>query len=159
MSELENILELFKTNDEEVRLELLLDFATRLPPITAEQIAARDAGGHRITGCITPVFLWMGEKQGVLTISGDAPAETPVVRGILSVLVHALSERSVSEAVRIPDDLVDRLMLGEVVGLRRRQGIGALVGHIKEKAAELAAGSGQDRNTSQGTSNLEDDPF
>ena len=83
MSKLDDIIAIFQSVDPPLRLELLLDYANRLPPLPEQYRAQRDAGFNRIPECMTPVFLWV-EVNGAVTLHADVAEESPTVKGFVS---------------------------------------------------------------------------
>jgi cysteine desulfuration protein SufE len=138
MTDLETKAERFRSLGREMRLQLLLDYSKKLPPLPEELTAARDQGLGRIEECQTPVFMWVGIEEGVVRIHADVPRESPTVRGFVSFLVSVLSGRPVDEVAHLPDDLMERMGLGEVLGVMRTQGLGAVLRRIKHEVARAA---------------------
>ena len=80
MPRLDSIIRRFQQADRETRLETLLDYAKKLPPLPARHEEARAAGLNRVHECQTPVFLWVesGESpDDVVEIHADVPRESP----------------------------------------------------------------------------------
>ena len=69
---LADIIETFQSVDTPMRLELLLDYSKKLPPIPDELAAERDAGLNRVHECVTPVFLWVKRGESGESGGGDA---------------------------------------------------------------------------------------
>jgi cysteine desulfuration protein SufE len=138
MTELESRLERFRSLEREMRLQLLLSYSTKLPPLPAELEAARDQGLGRVEECQTPVFLWVGIEDGSVRIHADVPRESPTVRGFVSFLVTVLDGQPVRAVSALPDDLMERMGLGEVLGVMRTQGLGAVLRRIKHEVARAA---------------------
>ena len=135
MSKLDDIIAIFQSVDPPLRLELLLDYANRLPPLPEQYRAQRDAGFNRIPECMTPVFLWV-EVNGAVTLHADVAEESPTVKGFVSILVEALSGASAADLAAIPGDLVDRLGLGDALRMTRSMGLSAIVARLKRIGAE-----------------------
>jgi sulfur transfer protein SufE len=53
-------------------------------------------------------------------------------------LAAAVAGRPVAEAAEIPDDLVERLGLGQVLGMLRARGLQAITARIRRGFAEAA---------------------
>ncbi|HEU5218776.1 MAG TPA: SufE family protein [Gemmatimonadales bacterium] len=126
----------FKAADRTTRLETLLDFSRRLPPLPPER--ERDKEAHRIPECQTPVFLWVEVDNGAVRISADVPRESPTVRGFVSLLVHGLEGATPAEVAALPDDLLHSLGLDETLGMLRMHGLTAVVQRLKRAAAAAA---------------------
>jgi cysteine desulfuration protein SufE len=123
----------FKAADRATRLEALLDFSRKLPPLPPE--LAREKESHRVPECQTPVYLWVDVADGIVRISADVPRESPTVRGFVSLLIHGLEGATQAEVAAVPDDLLHRLGLDEALGMLRMHGLTAVVQRVKRAAA------------------------
>ena len=137
MPRLDTIIRRFQQADRDTRLETLLDYARKLPPLPPRHEEARAAGLNRVHECQTPVFLWVdaGEKPGdIVEIHADVPRESPTVRGFVSLLIQGLQGMTRAEVAALPADLLDQLRLGETIGMNRTQGLSAIVMRIRRAA-------------------------
>jgi cysteine desulfuration protein SufE len=137
MPRLDTIIRRFQQADRDTRLETLLDYARKLPPLPSRHEEARSAGLNRVHECQTPVFLWVdaGEKPGdIVEIHADVPRESPTVRGFVSLLIQGLQGMTRAEVAALPADLLDQLRLGETIGMNRTQGLSAIVTRIRRAA-------------------------
>jgi cysteine desulfuration protein SufE len=137
MPRLETIIRRFQQADRDTRLETLLDYARKLPPLPARHEEARAAGLNRVHECQTPVFLWVdagGHPGDIVEIHADVPRESPTVRGFVSLLIHALQGMTREEVAALPGDLLDQLRLTETIGMNRTQGLSAIVTRIRRAA-------------------------
>jgi len=135
---LDEIIETFQSVDTSTRLELLLDFSTQLPPLPERYAAERDAGLHRVPECMSPVFLWVEPSEDEperLRIIVDVAEEAPTIRGFLAIIVQAYDLSTAEELSRIPNDLLHRLGLSEVIRMNRVHGLAAIIGRIRNAAA------------------------
>ena len=130
-----------------MRLELLLDFADRLPPLPAEFHAARDAGLDRVPECQTPVFLRVQLENGLIRIYVHVAEEAPTVKGFIAILVKAFDGSPPDEAASAPPDLLNQLGLSELIRMTRTVGLSAILGRIKREAARAAGTVVADRGT------------
>src|SRR6266850_5666203 len=80
----------FHGADKQTRLELLLDYARKLPPLPERFREARDLGLNRVPECQSPVFLFLERENGGVVLHADAPEEAPTVRGFVSLLARAV---------------------------------------------------------------------
>jgi cysteine desulfuration protein SufE len=135
------IIRRFQASDKQTRLELLLDYSKKLPPLPEKYHAARDQGLNRVPECQSPVFLFMERSDDGIMLHADAPREAPTVRGFVSLLTKGLSGASAAEAQALPGDLLDQLGLSEALGMTRMHGLTAMIGRIKRMAGELAVPS------------------
>jgi cysteine desulfuration protein SufE len=131
MPTLDTIIPRFKAADRGTRLETLLDYSRRLPPLPERLEAEKDRGDHRVHECQTPVFLWVELEDGKVHIHADVPRESPTVRGFISLLARTLEGAAPEDVAKIPDDLLDQLGLSETLGMTRTQGLTAILQRIK----------------------------
>lgn len=128
----------FRAADRNTRLETLLEFSRKLPPLPEALRTASDRETHRVTECQTPVYLWIGVPEGLVAIHADVPPESPTVRGFVALLATRLTGRTPAEVAEVPDNLLDQLGLGETLGMMRTQGLTSILGRIK-RGVRLAA--------------------
>jgi len=124
----------FRNADRTTRLETLLDYARKLPPLPERLQAERTLGHNLVHECQTPVFLWTEVTDGRVHIHADVPPESPTVRGFVSLLARALDGATPADVGRVPDDLLDQLGLTETLGMTRTQGLSAILARIKRAA-------------------------
>lgn len=120
------------------RLELLLDFAERLPHLPPELQAERDAGEHRVHECMTPVYLWVLPENGHVRVHGDVAPEAPTVKGFVGILAEAFSGVTPAEVLEVPPDVIHRLGLVEALGMVRMRGMSAIFNRIRAEVARWA---------------------
>lgn len=135
MPTLDAIIPRFKAADRATRLETLLDYSRKLPPLPERLEAEKDRGNHRVHECQTPVFLWVETEGGKVHIHADVPRESPTVRGFISLLARTLDGASPEEVALVPDDLLEQLGLAEALGMTRTQGLTAILHRIKRSVA------------------------
>ncbi len=131
-SRLQALIELFADLDASERLEVLTDYASRLPPLDPTWAAARDAGLHLVLECQAPVFFVAIRDEGRVRIHADVPAEAPVARGFVSMLIETFDGEDWTVVRDAPEDLLGVLGLTAALGMRRRQGLGAIYRRLKE---------------------------
>ncbi|HET7240644.1 MAG TPA: SufE family protein [Gemmatimonadales bacterium] len=135
MPTLDTIIPRFKAADRSTRLETLLDYSRKLPPLPERLETEKERGEHRVHECQTPVFLWVELVDGKVHIHADVPRESPTVRGFISLLARSLEGAAPEDVARIPDDLLDQLGLSETLGMTRTQGLTAILQRIKRSVA------------------------
>lgn len=134
---LDRLVRRFGAADKQTRLELLLDYSKRLPPLPERFHAARDQGLNKVPECQSPVFLFLEREGEGVRLHADAPREAPTVRGFVSLLAKGLEGAPAAEVIGLPLDLLDRLGLAEALGMTRTHGLTAMLGRIRRMAAEL----------------------
>ena len=136
MARLDTIIRRFRQADRQTRLETLLDYSGRLPPLPDRLVEARVAGLNRVHECQTPVFLWVetDEASQEVRVHADVPRESPTVRGFVALLIHGMEGMTRAEVAGLPLDLLDQLRLAETIGMTRTQGLSAIVSRIRRGA-------------------------
>jgi cysteine desulfuration protein SufE len=137
LAQLDKTIRRFAASDRQTRLELLLDYAQKLPALPERLTPLRDQGINRVPECQSPVFLFLERENGGVVLHADAPREAPTVRGFVSLLARAVHGAKPEEVAAVPGDLLDRLGLSEALGMTRMQGLSAMIGRLKRMAASL----------------------
>ncbi|HTU26484.1 MAG TPA: SufE family protein [Pirellulales bacterium] len=115
------------------RLELLLEFAEKLPPLPAELKDEADRAAHRIAECQTPVFLWVDVVDGRVHLAAEVAPEAPTVKGFVSILIDLFSGAPVEQALALDSNVVSRLGLLEALGMMRMRGLQAMQFYIRNR--------------------------
>ena len=138
MPDLERITSTFQAVDEQTRLQVLLDYAKKLPDLPADlaESAANDGSG-RVHECMTPVWMWVRKEADGVRVHARVGEEAPTIRGIISVITHAYRGASAEELANIPNDLVQKLGLGGVVRMNRLVGLNAMLERIRRQARAI----------------------
>jgi cysteine desulfuration protein SufE len=139
MPSLDTLIPRFKAADRQTRLETLLDYSAKLPPLPERYEAEKQQGHNRVHECQTPVYLWVEVAEGKVHIHADVPRESPTVRGFISLLARTLDNQTPEVVAHLPDDLLDQLGLSETLGMTRTQGLTAILNRIKRTVAAAAA--------------------
>jgi len=138
MPTLETLIPRFQAADRNTRLETLLDYSKKLPPLPERFEAEKQLGHNRVDECQTTVYLWVEIDGGGVHIHADIPREAPTVRGFVSLLARTLEGQTPAAVARLPMDLLDQLGLSETLGMTRTQGLTAILHRIKSSVASAA---------------------
>jgi cysteine desulfuration protein SufE len=124
------------------KLELLLEYAARLPALPSHIASQRASADHRVHECQTPVYLWPEVTGSGAKLHAEVAAEAPTVMGFVAILAEAIEGRPVDEVLTLRDDLLERMGLAQVLGILRTRGLRAILGHVKRGllAASTPAG-------------------
>lgn len=136
-----SIVDEFADLDGREKLELLLDFAAGLPPLSPEYEARKSVEDRRVHECQTPVFLWTEAGDSGARLIADVAPEAPTVKGFVAILAKAVEGRPPAEAATIPEDLLEKMGLADVLGILRSRGLRAIMGRVKRELAGRAAES------------------
>ena len=133
---LDQIVRLFGTAPREVKLQALLDYSRRLPPLPPG-LADSDRF-ERVVECQSPLFLQVDlDPDGIVHLYFDAPPEAPTTRGFAGILAEGLAGAGSQEVLDLPDDFYVDLGLEDVVSPLRMRGMGAIVVRIKRQLRDL----------------------
>src|SRR5690349_2235966 len=100
--------------DRQERIEMLIDLARSLLPLPERLSQFKDAA-HRVEECQSPVFLFVELDADRVSIHADAPPEAPTVRGFVALLIEGLDGASVEEVLKVPNDLIERAGMPEIL--------------------------------------------
>jgi cysteine desulfuration protein SufE len=120
------IIEEFSMFDEWTgKYEYLIDLGRSLPLID-EKLKNED---HLIKGCQSQVWLDASFEEGKVKFKGDSDAQIP--KGIVSLLVHVMSDESPEEIVNTELTFIDKIGLKEHLSPTRANGLVAMVKQMK----------------------------
>ncbi|MDF1598020.1 MAG: SufE family protein [Acidimicrobiia bacterium] len=135
---LQRIVELFRSAPKDIRIQALLDYSQRVPPLPPR--LADDPGLEQVHECQTRFFMATElSDDGTVQIYFDCPPESPTVRGYAGILLEGLNGESPDAILSVPDDFYRGIGLEEVVTPQRLRGMGAIVARLKRQVADLAA--------------------
>lgn len=129
--------------DAEDRKELYLDLARDLPPLPDRFAGLRDEA-HRVPECDSPVFLFAEADGRRIRLFADAPVEAPTVRGFVALLLLGLDGATLDEILSVPDDLIVRAGIHEVLGglhTKRARNLAYMLRRLKAAAVRSAPGA------------------
>jgi cysteine desulfuration protein SufE len=146
MTKLDDIAAEMSQCDRQERIDLLLDFAKSLPALP-DRLAAHKDASHRVEECQSPVYLFVELEGDRVGLFADAPIEAPTVRGFVSMLLEGLEGASVEDVLRVPNDLVEKCGLAEILGMLRVRGLSGVLRRVKADVTRAAI----DRSTRGGS--------
>ncbi|HEY7563507.1 MAG TPA: SufE family protein [Acidimicrobiia bacterium] len=135
---LRQISEVFRGSPKEFRIEALLDYSRRLPPLPPDLANHRDQL-EEVRECQTPFFLATRLEDGAVRVFFDAPAESPTVRGYAGILAAGLDGETREAILTVDNDFYLDMGLDEVVTPMRLRGMGAILFRLKRQVEALAA--------------------
>ena len=128
----------FADLDGREKLELLVDFAKGLPPLSPEYRARKAAEDRRVHECQTPVFLWAEVDDAGARLVAEVAPEAPTVKGFVAILAEAIAGRPPAEAASLSDDILERMGLADVLGMMRARGLHAIVNRVRRELLGFA---------------------
>lgn len=130
---LQTIVSLFAASPREVKLQALLDYSRRLPPLPPD-LATRPGLLERVDECQSPFFVKADvAADGTVEMYFDAPAEAPTTRGYAGIIAEGLAGATAEEVLALPDDFYMGMGLGDVITPLRLRGMGAIVARLKRQ--------------------------
>ena len=144
MRSIEDIAEPFQMMGPDMRLELLLEYTEKLPPLPEQYAEMRDAGLSMVHECQSPVFLMPEVEQANgdvprVRVYGDVPESAPTARAFTAILHEAFDGATPEDVRDAPEDLLHRLGLDGLLGMQRTQGLAAIYGRLKSEVERKAA--------------------
>ena len=141
---LQIIVDQFAAAPRELRVQALLEYSRRVPPLPPELAADRERL-EQVHECQTPFFLATEiDADGAVRLFFDCPPEAPTVRGFAGILREGLEGEPWEDVVAVPPDFYSGMGLQEVVSALRLRGMGAILARMKRQIREtMEAGDGQ----------------
>jgi cysteine desulfuration protein SufE len=128
----------------ELRTELLLEYAGKVPPLP-EHLRGPEARERfeRVEECQTPFHLATEiAGDGTVMMHFDCPPQAPTTRGFAGILHEGLDGLPVEEILAVPGDFHHGMGLNEAISPLRMRGMDAILFRLKRQlAARQAAGS------------------
>lgn len=117
--------------DDRDRMETIVELAETLPPLSADKQAAPLPENCRVQECQTPVYLFAEVRDGLLILEADVPRKSPIVRGLVALVVTSLNQQPIDQLRDLPLDLLEKLHLTTALGMTRQQGVRGLMQRIR----------------------------
>ena len=140
---LAEIVEDFNAVSAQERLQLLLEFSRGLPDLPPS-LAEHPELLEPVPECQSPIFLHTevegGGEDAVVRLHFSAPAEAPTTRGFAGILHEGLDGLPAAQVLAVPNDVYQRLALGEAVSPLRLRGMAGMLARIKRQVREKTAG-------------------
>jgi cysteine desulfuration protein SufE len=129
---LARIVELFAGAPKDLRVEALLEYSRKVPPLPTH-LQGQQGAMEQVEECQTPFFLSTElDEDCRITAWYDCPPEAPTTRGFAGILTEGLNGATAQEVLDVPNDFYTQM------GLRLR-GMGAILGHLKRQVRQQAA--------------------
>jgi len=132
---LREIVEEFREADRDEKLELLLEYADRLPPLPE----ALQGHSHmeQVHECMSPVFVYAEREGAGVRFHVDVPEEAPTTRGYAALLAEGLRGATPDQVAAVPADFSHEMGLQRVLSPQRLNGISAILAYMKRQALRL----------------------
>jgi cysteine desulfuration protein SufE len=140
-AKLQRIVDLFAGAPKDVRLEALLEYSRKLPPLP-EGLAGHREAMEQVVECQTPFFLHADVADGHVALWFDCPPEAPTTRAFAGILAAGLNGASAAEVLAVPDDLADRMGLAKTISPLRLRGMTAILRRMKRQVLDATDSAG-----------------
>ena len=127
----------FREAPDQLRIELLLEYAESLARLPDH---LDSSSMEQVVECQTPFFLHAevtGDDRVQLWF--DCPPEAPTTRAFAGILAEDLRGATVDEVLAVPDDLAQRMGLGQTISPLRLRGMTAILFRLKRRVREQVA--------------------
>ena len=140
---LQRIVDLFASAPKELRVQALLEYSRKVPPLPPE-LAEHHERMEPVPECQTPFFLAteVGDDERVV-LHFDVPAESPTTRGFAGILYSGLNGVPADEVLSTPNDFYLKMGLGEAISSLRLRGMGAILARMKRQVREQLQARGR----------------
>ncbi len=133
---LQRIVDLFASAPKDLRVQALLEYSRKVPPLPEEYVAHRDRM-EQVPECQTPFFLATEvDEEKKVSLHFDVPAEAPTTRGFAGILYSGLNGATAEEVLATPNDFYLKMGLGEAISTLRLRGMSAILGRLKRQVME-----------------------
>lgn len=131
----------FERAPKDLRVQALLQYSKKVPPLP-EELHADRSELEQVHECQTPFFLATRvDPDGSVHLFFDAPPESPTVRGFAGILYEGLDGRTADEVLSVPPNFYSTMGLGEVVSPLRLRGMSAILARLQRQVREATTES------------------
>ncbi len=131
---LREIVEEFDWCEGQEKLELLLEYSEKMPPLP--DWLDKETNMEQVHECMTPVFVQAEIEDGGMQFYFDVPPESPTVRGYAAILGEGLRGATPEEVIGIPGNFYQEMGLHKVLTAQRLNGISAILAYLKRLASQ-----------------------
>lgn len=134
--------ERFGSAPKELRVQALLGFSRKVPPLP-DEYAQDPSRLERVHECQTPFFVATEvDADGAVHLHFDAPEESPTIRGFAGILYDGLEGEPAGVVLAVPPDFYARMGLDTVVSPQRLNGMSAILRQVQRQVREQVEATG-----------------
>ena len=139
---LQRIVELFGGAPKELRLQALLEYSRKVPPLPEELSGHRELM-EQVPECATPFFLATEvDHENRVHLHFDVPDQAPTTRGFAGILHSGLDGATAQDVLATPNDFYMKMGLAEAISSQRLRGMAAILARLKRQVAAHVAAKG-----------------
>jgi cysteine desulfuration protein SufE len=131
---LQEIVEEFSWCEGQEKLELLLEYSEKMPPLP--EWLDKDTDMEQVHECMTPVFVHAEIEDGGMVFYFDIPPQSPTVRGYAAILSEGLRGATPEQVANLSSSFYREMGLEKVLTAQRVRGIDAILAYLKRLARE-----------------------
>jgi cysteine desulfuration protein SufE len=132
---------MFKSAPKPLRLQALLEYSKKLPPVPDKYLEHPEFM-QPVPECASPFFLVTelipGQAEDHVKMFFKVPEEAPTVRGYAGILTEGLQGATPEEILNVPDQFYMEMGLSELITPMRLRGMGAILQRLKNAVRENA---------------------
>jgi cysteine desulfuration protein SufE len=112
-------------DDKESTIFYIMELGGKLRPFPEEERKEENI----IKGCQSKVWLIADERNGKVQFQADS--NTDITKGLISLLIRVLDNRTPSEIVNAELDFIPKIGMGGIIGSQRSNGLAAMIKQMK----------------------------
>ncbi len=130
---LQRIVDLFGGAPKELRLQALLEYSKKVPPLPEELVGHRELM-EQVPECATPFFLSTEvDDEDRVHLHFDVPDQAPTTRGFAGILHSGLDGAKAEDVLATPNDFYMKMGLAEAISSQRLRGMSAILARLKRQ--------------------------
>jgi cysteine desulfuration protein SufE len=112
-------------DDKESTIYYIMELGDQLPQFPEEERKEENI----IKGCQSKVWLATKEEDGKVKYLADS--NTDITKGLISLLIRVLSNRTPQEILKAELDFIDKIGMGSIIGSQRSNGLSSMIKQMK----------------------------